>query len=127
MGALEKFGSIRHNYSQIADFVIIYIEEAHPVPPPGGLVHFNGNYDIKTHTRMEERLAAAQTLRKEGGSHVSGCTILVDPMDDRANHGYAALPERLYVILDGTVIYEGGLGPFDYKLEEVEDCLKKMK
>jgi len=127
MGKLEKFGSLRQNYSQVADFVIIYIAEAHPAPLPGGKVHFNGNYDIKTHTRMEDRVAAAQTLKKEGGSHITGCTILVDPMDDRANQCYAALPERLYVILDGTVIYEGGLGPFGYSLEEVEDCLKKMK
>jgi len=127
MGSLEKFSNLRQNYSQIADFVLIYIAEAHPAPPAGGKEHFTGNYDIETHRRMEQRVAAAQTFRKEGGSHITGCTILVDPMDDRANHGYAALPERLYVILDGTVIYEGGLGPFDYKLEEVEDCLRKMK
>ena len=48
-------------------------------------------------------------------------------MDDRANKAFAALPERIYVILDGVIVYEGGLGPFDYKIEEVEAFLAKRK
>ena len=48
-------------------------------------------------------------------------------MDDRANNAFAALPERIYVILDGEIVYEGGLGPFDYKIEEVEAFLAKRK
>ena len=30
-------------------------------------------------------------------------------MDDRTNQAYNALPERLYVVLDGKVIFEVGL------------------
>ena len=30
----------------------------------------------------------------------------VDPMDDRANKAYASLPERLYVVQDGQVLYQ---------------------
>ena len=30
----------------------------------------------------------------------------VDPMDDRANIAYAALPERLYVVQDGQITYQ---------------------
>ena len=30
-------------------------------------------------------------------------------MDDRTNHAYSALPERLYVVLDGKVVFEVGL------------------
>ena len=30
----------------------------------------------------------------------------VDPMDDRANIAYAALPERLYIVQDGQIIYQ---------------------
>ena len=30
----------------------------------------------------------------------------VDPMDDRANLSYAALPERLYIVQDGQVVYQ---------------------
>ena len=48
-------------------------------------------------------------------------------MDDHANHAFAALPERIYVVLDGRIAYQGGLGPFDYKIEEVEKFLAKRK
>ena len=33
-------------------------------------------------------------------------TILVDNMDNKARAAYAALPERLYVVLDGEVVLE---------------------
>ena len=35
-------------------------------------------------------------------------TSQVDPMSDNANLSYGALPERLYVVLDGTIVYEVG-------------------
>jgi len=126
---LEKFGSIRKNYSGIADFVTVYIAEAHPAERGDFIVgrDVGGNYDINTHNNVADRLSAAQTLKDEAGPHLSKCPILVDPMDDRANIAFAALPERLYVILDGNVVYEGGIGPFDYNLEEMEAFLGKTK
>ena len=45
-------------------------------------------------------------------------------MDNKAGAAYAAMPERLYVLLDGKIAYEGRLGPFDYRLEEVEQYLE---
>ena len=35
-------------------------------------------------------------------------TSQVDPMSDTANLSYGALPERLYFVLDGTIVYEVG-------------------
>jgi len=126
MANLDKFGKLRQNFSEVADFVTIYIAEAHPAERG----HFRvggdgGNYDIDTHANIADRLNAATTLREEAGEALKGCKILVDPMDDRANIAFAALPERLYVVQDGQIVYQGGLGPFDYKISEVEDFLAK--
>jgi len=121
MASLEKFGTLRQNFSDLADFVTIYIAEAHPAERG----HFTDNYDIDTHKHMGDRLRAAETLREKAGEHLAGCTILVDPMDDRANLAFAALPERLYVVREGRVVFEGGMGPFDYKIGKVEEFLKK--
>lgn len=126
MANLDKFGKLRQNFSEVADFVTIYIAEAHPAERG----HFRvggegGNYDIDTHANIADRLNAATTLREEAGEALQGCKILVDPMDDRANIAFAALPERLYVVQDGQIVYQGGLGPFDYKISEVEDFLAK--
>jgi hypothetical protein len=128
MANLDKFGKLRQNFSEVADFVTIYIAEAHPAERG----HFRvggdgGNYDIDTHANIADRLNAATTLREEAGEALRGCKILVDPMDDRANLAYAALPERLYIVQDGQLIYQGGLGPFDYKISEVEAFLAKNK
>jgi len=128
MANLDQFGKLRQNFSEVADFVTVYIAEAHPAERG----HFKvggegGNYDIDTHANIADRLSAAATLREEAGRALEGCRILVDPMDDRANIAYAALPERLYVVQDGRVIYQGGLGPFDYKISDVEAFLAKNK
>ena len=49
----------------------------------------------------------------------------MDMMDDKLMKEYAAFPERLYIVLDGKIEYKGGMGPFDYKIDEVEGWLKK--
>lgn len=36
---------------------------------------------------------------------------------------FGAWPERLYILQNGVVVYQGGLGPFDYKLSEVKEWL----
>jgi len=128
MANLDQFGKLRQNFSEVADFVTVYIAEAHPAERG----HFKvggegGNYDIDTHANIADRLSAAATLREEAGRALEGCRILVDPMDDRANIAYAALPERLYVVQDGRIIYQGGLGPFDYNISDVEAFLAKNK
>lgn len=46
-------------------------------------------------------------------------------MENTAAKAYAAWPERLYVVLDGVVVYKGGLGPDDYRVEEVEAWIAK--
>jgi len=128
MANLGKFSKFRQNFSEVADFVMVYIEEAHPAERG----HFrvggdDGNYDIDTHNCIEDRLNAAEILRNEAGNALKNCKILIDQMDDRANKAYASLPERLYVVKNGQVVFQGGLGPFDYRISDVENFLKKTK
>ena len=65
-------------------------------------------------------------LRKEGKEFLEGCPILVDSIDNEAEKKYSGLPERLYVILDGEIIYAGEMGPFGYSIKEVDECLAKL-
>jgi len=122
MANLSKFGALRTKFAGLVDFVTIYIAEAHPAERK----HFSGNFDIATHASMEERMEAAKTLKEKAGESLDGCPILVDCMDDRANLAYSALPERLYVLQDGKITYEGGIGPFLYSIEEVDSFLSKQ-
>lgn len=51
---------------------------------------------------MEERLAAARVLVKEDPL----CPVVVDEMSNITASKYGALPERLYVLQNGKVIYQ---------------------
>jgi len=121
MSALSKFSGVRAKYAEDVDFVTIYIEEAHPSEKN----HFKNGYDINTHQSFKDRLAAAQVLREDAAENLEGCPILVDRFDNAANKAYGALPERLYVVTDGIIVYEGGRGPFDYNLDELDTFLEK--
>ncbi|KAK7079979.1 Responsible for the deiodination of T4 (3,5,3',5'- tetraiodothyronine) [Halocaridina rubra] len=120
MASLERFHRMMDKYHEVANFVLVYIAEAHPTDGWA----LEGNIDIKIHKNMEERIQAAEKLVD---IHPLDCDVLVDMMDDEANIGYAAMPERLYIVKEGVVVYKGGIGPFDYKMPEVEDYLSNYK
>jgi len=119
MAKLGQFGKMSAKYSSLADFVTVYISEAHPSEE----ANFTGNIDIAEHKNFEERVEACKILldHKSSGDNYS---LMVDLMDNKAGTAYAAMPERLYVVLDGKIVYQGLQGPFGYRLEEVEQYLE---
>ncbi|XP_047474696.1 type II iodothyronine deiodinase-like [Penaeus chinensis] len=118
MANLEKFRKITAEYSNVADFILIYISEAHPTD--GWAIEGNV-FQVANHKNMEEREAAAKQMLE---MEPQDCPVFLDKLDNAANRVFAALPERLYIINRGTVVYKGGQGPFKYDLEEVEEWLK---
>lgn len=112
---LAGFNEIIAEFGDKADFLAIYIEEAHASDG----WKFENNFDINKHRSLQDRLAAAKMLR-DLDPH---CLVMVDRMDNEANKLYGALYERLYIILDSVVVYEGKRGPMGYKIEEVHEWL----
>lgn len=51
--------------------------------------------------------------------------VLIDTIANTCSRQYRAYPERLYIILDGLVVFKGGMGPQDYKIDAVEAWLKE--
>ena len=78
-GQLFKFDALSESFSGLAEFVTIYIAEAHPMDKPNH--ELSGNLDIATHEVLEDITKAAKRLldRVDGKS----TSILVDTM---ANH-----------------------------------------
>ena len=119
------------SFSAVADFVCVYIAEAHPAETK----HFGGNYDIRTHAGFDDRMAAAKIFvhefdelleRKFASLKGVSIEVVVDSMEDDANRKYAAMPERLFGIVDGRVGYVGDVGPYGYDIAQVEDWLRKF-
>lgn len=63
---------------------------------------FKNNIDIKNHRSLEDRLVAARILVEEDPL----CPVVVDDMKNSCAIKYGALPERLYVLQAGKVIYK---------------------
>lgn len=109
-----------HSGQQVARFLTIYIEEAHArdewyLPDTPG-----GRACIYNHRSMQDRLIAARRFVEDLQFPVE---TVCDSWLNQADERYAAWPERLYIIRGGRVVYQGGFGPFDYKLAEVQDWL----
>lgn len=119
MAKLRHFNRVVKQFAGLADFRIVYITEAHPADGWA----FRNNYDVKNHRTLGDRMVAAQHLVAAKPE----CPVLVDDIDDAANRLYGGLYERLYVILDGRVVYAGARGPVGYDVKEVEDWLAAFR
>uniref|UniRef100_A0A7N6BIJ7 Iodothyronine deiodinase n=1 Tax=Anabas testudineus TaxID=64144 RepID=A0A7N6BIJ7_ANATE len=116
---MKGFKQLVKDFSDESDFLVVYIAEAHSTDGWA----FNNNYDINQHRSLEDRRCAAQILVQKEPL----CPVVVDEMDDVTAIKYGALPERLYVLRAGKVVYKGGPGPWGYNLQEVRSFLEKMK
>ena len=108
------------SFSDVADFITIYIEEAHPTDGWA----FSNNVEIKSHRHLNDRIEAAKIL-SEGNKLTF--PVVCDTMANEANFCYGGLYERLYVIQNGKIAYEGGRGPRLYFVSEVEAWINSYK
>ena len=109
---------------KVARLLTIYIEEAHASDEwflPESRDVKAGNAIIAAHQSLKERLAAANSFILDKKYPIE---CVVDSMADHIVDRYNAWPERLYIVLDGVIVYKGGMGPNDYKLNEVHDWLE---
>lgn len=82
------------------------------------------NIEIPQHKSLKDRCEAAEKLKKSSGCPVP---IMVDVWENEATEAYGAFPERLFIIQHGEIMYEGGTGPYNYVLPEVQDWLAEYK
>ncbi|KAG7158744.1 thyroxine 5-deiodinase-like [Homarus americanus] len=121
MANLQKFHELCAKYKEVADFVLVYISEAHPTD---GWTISGSIFQLPSHRTLEDRTAAAGMM--VAAEHLE-CPVVMDSLEDLASRAYGALPERLYIVLDGIIVYKGGPGPWGYKLRETESWLKAFK
>lgn len=109
-----------------AKWLTIYIEEAHAKDQ----WHFEESKvtkeleelgdEITTHTTITERCDVASKFVQRKGLMQD---VVCDGMQGQVLDRYQAWPERLYVIVDGVVVYKGGIGPFHFDLNHLDAWL----
>jgi len=120
LGALS---ALYRRYREAVAFFVVYIREAHP--EDGWVLSENRDEGIL----VEDPRTAA-----ERGEIAVACgvrfelelPVLVDDIDDEVGRRYGGWPDRLYLIrTDGRVAYQGGEGPFGFKVEELEAAIER--
>lgn len=121
---LPAFRRLVEDFSDVADFLLVYIDEAHPsdgwVAPPMGACSFN----VRKHQSLEERLGAARKLI-DHFSLPPQCQLVADCMDNNANVAYGVSNERVCIVQQRKITYLGGKGPFFYNLNDVRQWLEQ--
>lgn len=116
MARLKAFQGVVQRNADIADSLLVYIEEAHP---SDGWMSTDAPYNIPKHRCLEDRLSAAQLMHLE----VPGCLVVVDTMENCSSAAYGAYFDRLYVLHEGKIVYQGARGPEGYRISELRDWL----
>eukprot|EP00008_Paramoeba_atlantica_P010520 CAMPEP_0201492106 /NCGR_PEP_ID=MMETSP0151_2-20130828/32080_1 /ASSEMBLY_ACC=CAM_ASM_000257 /TAXON_ID=200890 /ORGANISM="Paramoeba atlantica, Strain 621/1 / CCAP 1560/9" /LENGTH=118 /DNA_ID=CAMNT_0047878769 /DNA_START=617 /DNA_END=973 /DNA_ORIENTATION=- len=104
-----------------ADFIVIYIEEAHPTD--GWFLGESSSAVLASHASVDERVKAVKYFAEQIGG--LPCPLYIDTMKNCASTKYGGFPERLHIIEDGKIVMEGGVGPFNYFISDVENWLEK--
>lgn len=120
MTRLSAFQRVVSQYADITDALLVYIEEAHP---SNGWVSTDAPYQIPKHRSLDDRLRAAKLMNLETPAVV----VVVDTMENTSNAAYGAYFERLYILKDEKVVFQGGRGPEGYRISELKNWLEQYR
>jgi type I thyroxine 5'-deiodinase len=109
-------------YAGKAQFLIVYIKEAHPSDDWASKVRSDLAY-IKDPTNLFERSQVAATCMSDLEINIP---CVIDDMENTSARAYRGWPDRLFIVgTDGKLAYVGGPGPFGFLPGEMEKALKK--
>ncbi|MFN9718593.1 MAG: deiodinase family protein [Planctomycetota bacterium] len=113
--------AVRERQKSNADFLFIYVREAHPTDGWAMKSNENVGVAVAQPTTYHERSAVAEQCAAKLKPSIP---LLVDDIEDTVGNAYSGMPARLYVIdPEGKVAYKSGRGPFGFKPEEMEQAL----
>lgn len=107
LAALPPLVALSSRFADRADFAVVYTEEAHP---RDGWRHDGVRHAIAQHTSLGQRCLAAATLQTEllcCGADLKRLRLSVDTLGNAAANAFGALPERLALMLDGSLLWLG--------------------
>ena len=113
---------IRQKFENRAEFLTIYIKEAHPEDEWQMTSNEDQGVCYTQPLTLEDRVFIARDFVERFDYAIP---LVVDPMENPAEDAYAAWPERLYLIgVDGKVAYTGEPGPGGFEPDELEEAIE---
>ncbi|KAG9347263.1 hypothetical protein JZ751_004830 [Albula glossodonta] len=92
---LPAFKQLVEDFSDVADFLLVYVQEAHPLDGWAAPAVGPGCFRVRQHRTLEERMLAARSLL-EHFALPPQCQLVIDSMDNDANAAYGVSYERGY-------------------------------
>jgi hypothetical protein len=120
LGALSR---LYRTYSEAVTFFVVYIREAHP--EDGWVLTANREEGVAVADprTLDERRGVAEACAVKSALEIP---VLVDELGDDVARQYGGWPDRLYLIgTDGTVVYQGGPGPFGFDVAALEAAIER--
>lgn len=100
-------------YLNYIEFIHIYIDEAHPKDG----WYIGDTKVIYNHKTLEKRCEASKYISESVNN------VYADTMDNKLKQFFGVQYERLYIIQNNKIIFQGGQGPMNYSLDDVEEFL----
>lgn len=120
-GQAGNLKDLHEKYSLEADFLMIYVREAHPTDGWHGNGNRRSGVSIKQPASNDERSSVAQTCLEHLDFDIP---LMVDTLDDSVGRTYSGGPARLYLIdTEGKIAYKGGRGPHYFFPSQLESAL----
>jgi type I thyroxine 5'-deiodinase len=115
---------IYDEFKDRADFLTIYISEAHPEDEWQMDSNREEHFVFKQPKTFEERRGIAKVLVDRLHYRIP---VAVDTLDGSAEKAFAAWPERIYILgVGGRIAYKGAPGPFGFLPDEAERELRRV-
>ncbi|KAJ8411778.1 hypothetical protein AAFF_G00154160 [Aldrovandia affinis] len=121
---LPAFRQLVEEFSDVADFLLVYIDEAHPSDVWAAPAVERLSFKVRKHRSLEERVLAAQRLL-DHFCMPPQCQLVADCMDNNTNVAYGVSFERVCIVQKKKIAYLGGKGPFFYNLKDVRQWLEQ--
>lgn len=109
-------------YADRAQFLFVYIREAHPSDEWQVGSNERDAVVIPQPTTFDERQEVAELCTEE---LLLTMPCVVDDIANTVDNAYAGWPERLFVVDDGRIAYASGQGPFGFEPEAVAKWLRQ--
>lgn len=114
---------MQQTWGEFANFVTIYIKEAHPEDEWQMDSNEEENVCYAQPKTTEQRRLIANDFAERFSYSIP---LWIDPIENPADEIYAGWPERFYIIgEDRTILYKGDMGPFGFEPDEVEAWLEE--
>ena len=119
-----RLNEIYRQHQDQANFLCVYIQEAHPEDGWQTFTNINDDVRFMTPKTIDERADLAEMCVLRLNLEMP---MALDHMSDEVDELYRAAPERLYLVdAEGRIAYRGGLGPWDFDVEEWTGEIEKL-